>query len=158
MTTVREPESLVRHDGLQDTVPRVLVVDDDVAFAKRLGRMLEAEGLVVSVTHDGADALAAVAETVPDLVVLDICMPVMDGVACLRALRARFGTRHPAVVILTGDPSPRVQIAHLLYNTVCVLRKPCAYETILDTARRVLRDEASRREEEFPGRHPGSAS
>jgi len=142
MTTALDPEPFVRHEGLRNTVPRVLVVDDEVAFAKRLGRMLEAEGLVVSVTHDGAEALASVAETVPDLVVLDMRMPVMDGVACLRALRARFGSRHPAVVLLTGDPSPRVQIAHLLYNTVCVLRKPCAYETILDTARRVLRDEA----------------
>jgi len=80
---------------------RVLVVDDNVDAAKSLGKLLGFRGHEVSLAHDGPSALAAAAAAPPDLVLLDIGLPGMDGYAVAARLRAA-GHAGAALVALTG--------------------------------------------------------
>ena len=80
---------------------RVLVVDDNRDAADSLGLLLQALGAEVRVVHDGAQALAAVAEFEPALVLLDIGMPRMDGYEVARRIRSGH-SRPPVLVALTG--------------------------------------------------------
>ena len=68
--------------------PRVLVVDDDDDVLASLERGLRLSGFDVSTAKDGAEALRSATETRPDAIVLDINMPVLDGVSVVTALRA----------------------------------------------------------------------
>lgn len=68
--------------------PRVLVVDDDPDVLASLERGLRLSGFDVSTAVDGAEALRSATETRPDAIVLDINMPVLDGVSVVTALRA----------------------------------------------------------------------
>lgn len=70
------------------TSPRVLVVDDDSDVLASLERGLRLSGFEVSTAADGAEALRSATETRPDAIVLDINMPVLDGVSVVTALRA----------------------------------------------------------------------
>ncbi len=67
---------------------KVLVVDDDTDLAEMLGIVLRAEGMVPVFCHNGLDALPAFHRESPDLVLLDLMLPGMDGLAVCRALRA----------------------------------------------------------------------
>lgn len=88
---------------------RILVVDDDATVAEVLTRYLEREGFAVDTVGDGEAALAAAASSPPDLVVLDLMLPGIDGLEVCRRLRAA-GTAHVPVVMLTarGDEGDRV--------------------------------------------------
>ena len=71
--------------------PRVLVVDDDRAVRESLRRSLEFNGYDVSLASDGAEALAGIAGVGPDVVIMDVMMPRLDGLEATRALRAAGG-------------------------------------------------------------------
>jgi two-component system response regulator MprA len=68
---------------------RVLVVDDDAPVRRMLERSLTAEGFEVEAAADGGAALVAAERSAPDLVVLDVAMPGLDGLAVCRRLRAK---------------------------------------------------------------------
>jgi two-component system response regulator MprA len=81
---------------------RVLVVDDDPPLARMLERTLRAEGFDVSRAGDGGAALAAVQREAPDLIVLDVGLPVLDGLAVARRLRER-GLATPILMLTARD-------------------------------------------------------
>jgi len=80
-----------------------LVVDDSRTVRRAARRMLEAEGFAVREAEDGSQALDACRAALPDLVLLDWNMPVMDGPSFLRAARAEFGAERPVVVLCTTE-------------------------------------------------------
>jgi PAS domain S-box-containing protein len=92
------------HEPAQPSL-RVLVVDDNVEVAEGLAYLLERHGHRVAVAHDGPGALAAAGEESPDLVLLDIGLPGMDGYAVASRLRSAGHTR-AALVALTGYAQP----------------------------------------------------
>ena len=79
----------------------MLVVDDNVDAAKTMGHLLRLTGHEVSLAHDGPAALAAAAVAPPDLILLDIGLPGMDGYAVAARLRAA-GNEGTTLVALTG--------------------------------------------------------
>ena len=81
---------------------RILVVDDNVDAAESLAMLLRLEGHDVRVAHDGTAGLAAVEADPPDLVFLDIGMPVMNGYEVAMRLRQRPGLEHLLLVAMTG--------------------------------------------------------
>ena len=85
------------------TRPAALVVDDSRVQRKASRRLLEGFGFAVREAADGAEALDACREAVPDLVLLDWNMPVMDGIAFLRAVRSEHGEARPAVMLCTTE-------------------------------------------------------
>jgi len=81
---------------------RVLIVDDNVDAAETLQMVLSQMGHQVEATHDGRTAIDAARKGRPDVVLLDISMPGMDGLEVARALRREPGLRQIRVVALTG--------------------------------------------------------
>jgi CheY-like chemotaxis protein len=81
---------------------KVLIVDDYVLAAESLGTLLQELGFETCITHDGASALAAVVEFRPDVALIDIGLPVMDGYEVARRLRRMPGAERMPLVALTG--------------------------------------------------------
>lgn len=81
---------------------KILVVEDTQIVREPLGRLLQSEGFEVLTAADGAEAMAALNEQPIDLVLLDVLMPRMDGVAFLCAMRSDARFREVPVIGLTG--------------------------------------------------------
>jgi two-component system, OmpR family, response regulator MtrA len=79
--------------------PRILVVDDDVALAEMIGIVLKGEGYEPYFSHDGSEAVGMFTELKPDLVLLDLMLPGMDGIQVCRAIRELSGT---PIIMLTA--------------------------------------------------------
>jgi CheY-like chemotaxis protein len=82
--------------------PRVLVVDDNVDAADALALLLDQAGFAVVVAHDGGEALERALDVQPDIVLLDLGLPVLDGYKVARVLRARPGGETPLLVAISG--------------------------------------------------------
>jgi two-component system chemotaxis response regulator CheY len=83
-----------------------LVVDDSRVVRKAARRLLEGFGFQVREAEDGAKALDACRDALPDLVLLDWNMPVLDGLGFLRAARAEHGSERPLVMLCTTENTP----------------------------------------------------
>ena len=115
---------------------RVLVVDDDARLADSLRRALSYEGHSVEVAADGPAALVAARERPPDLVVLDVMLPGIDGVEVCRRLRA--GSDLP-ILMLTARDAISDRVAGLDAGADDYLVKPFAYDELLARVRALLR-------------------
>jgi two-component system response regulator MprA len=115
----------------------ILVVDDDAPIRRMLDRTLSAEGYAVETAADGGEALASVERSTPDLVVLDVGLPGVDGLAVSRRLRAK-GLAVP-VLLLTARDSVPDRVAGLDAGADDYLVKPFATEELLARVRALLR-------------------
>ena len=111
---------------------RILVVDDEFSIVESLREILTWEGYEVETAPNGRAALEAVARTRPHIVLLDIMMPLLDGVATLRALRADPATRALPVVLMSAAPL-RLNAEQAGFQAA--LRKPFDAATLLRTLR-----------------------
>lgn len=80
-----------------------LVVDDSVVVRKTARRIIEGFGFAVREARDGQEALDACRADLPDVVLLDWNMPVMDGITFLRTARADYGPDRPLVILCTTE-------------------------------------------------------
>jgi CheY-like chemotaxis protein len=87
--------------------PLVLVVDDDPDILDAICDILDAEGYRVSRARHGQEALELVDRERPDVILLDLMMPVMDGVAFSQALRGRPAARDVPIVVISADGNPQ---------------------------------------------------
>ena len=92
---------------------RILIAEDEPALRDVLRMQLELEGYQVSEAHDGRQALEKAASELPDLMLLDVMMPFLDGYAVCRQLRAQFNTRHIPVVMLTARTDMPAKVSGL---------------------------------------------
>jgi two-component system response regulator MprA len=122
---------------VSSSTPHLLVVDDEPAVREALRRALELEGYRVELAEDGGDALARVAAEEPDAVVLDILMPLVDGLTVARRLRDQ-GSRVP-ILMLTARDSVGDRVAGLDAGADDYLVKPFALEELLARVRALLR-------------------
>ncbi|WP_310530178.1 response regulator transcription factor [Nocardioides sp.] len=122
---------------MPQTRPRVLVVDDDKAVRESLRRSLEFNGYDVSLAADGAEALATLGTTRPDVVVMDVMMPRLDGIEATRALRAT-GNDVP-VLVLTARDAVGDRVEGLDAGADDYLTKPFALQELLARLRALLR-------------------
>jgi two-component system response regulator MprA len=118
------------------TTSRILVVEDDARLAATVERVLAAEGHGVEVVGDGLQALRRAKEHPFDLVVLDIMLPGLDGVAVCRRLRA---TASVPILLLTALGGTDERVRGLDAGADDYLVKPFAYEELLARVRALLR-------------------
>ncbi|HUQ63991.1 MAG TPA: response regulator transcription factor [Acidimicrobiales bacterium] len=116
---------------------RVLIAEDDQSVRDSLARVLTFEGYEVQTTVNGAEALTAVLDTPPDLIVLDVLMPVLDGLTACRRLR-QAGDRTP-VLMLTARHEVTDKVAGLDAGADDYLVKPFALDELLARVRALLR-------------------
>ncbi|MBA3841300.1 MAG: response regulator transcription factor [Actinobacteria bacterium] len=119
------------------TIPSVLVVDDDAPIRRMLRRTLEAAGYAVELAADGGAGLTAVERASPDLIVLDVGMPGLDGLAVCRRVRER-GLATP-VLLLTARDALVDRVAGLDAGADDYLVKPFETEELLARVRALLR-------------------
>ena len=84
---------------------RVLVVDDDQSIQRVLVQTLQLEGYEVATASDGVEALETLAGQLPDVVILDVMMPKLDGLDVLKRMRADERTQTIPVILLTARSS-----------------------------------------------------
>ena len=91
---------VIKGDGM--AVKKVLVIDDDGDYTKMLGLQLESKGYEVVVSNDGEEGFKKALTEKPNLILLDIKMPAMDGFTFVRRLKTNETVKKIPVVILTG--------------------------------------------------------
>jgi two-component system response regulator MprA len=116
---------------------RVLVVDDDPPLQRMLARSLAAEGFEVTVAGDGGAALAAAERFAPDVIVLDIGLPALDGLAVCRRLRGK-GLPTP-ILMLTARDAVSDRVAGLEAGADDYLVKPFAMQELVARLRALTR-------------------
>jgi DNA-binding response OmpR family regulator len=119
-----------------DTPPRILVVDDDPNVAEVVERYLRREGFAVDVARDGHSALDQALQTPPDLVVLDLMLPGIDGLEVCRRLRALAPV---PVVMLTARGDEADRVAGLELGADDYLPKPFSPRELTARVKAVLR-------------------
>jgi CheY-like chemotaxis protein/anti-sigma regulatory factor (Ser/Thr protein kinase) len=100
--SVRNAVPLAASSGADGRKIQVLVVDDNEDAADSLAALLEIDGFDVRTVYDGAAAIAEAAEHQPDMIIMDLGMPGMDGYETARAIRQRPGAERILMLALTG--------------------------------------------------------
>jgi len=118
---------------------RILVVDDEPAVARLCTRILNEEGYQVTVAYRGDEALEKIFAQPPDLVLLDVMMPDLDGFEVCRRLKADARTQLVPVIILTALSGPQAKIAGLGAGADDFLTKPFDRVELLARTRNLLR-------------------
>ena len=121
---------------------RILVVDDVADNVEILRMRLSALGYEVIEATDGAQALAKVAETLPDLVLLDIMMPKIDGLEVVRRLKSDMTLPFIPVILVTAKASPKDVVAGLDAGGDDYLTKPIDHGALVARVRAMLRIKA----------------
>ena len=126
-------------DATSGASPRILVVEDEAALSLLLTYNLEAEGYGVSRAERGDDAEVMLAESTPDLVILDWMLPGVSGFELCRRMRAREATRDLPVIMLTarGEESERVRGLSIGADDYVV--KPFSVPELMARVRSLLR-------------------
>ncbi|WP_333767305.1 SpoIIE family protein phosphatase [Streptomyces sp. IBSBF 2435] len=114
---------------------RVLIADDNADMREYLSRLLRGAGYRVSTVHDGQQALDSVRATAPDLVVSDVMMPRLDGLALVAALRSDPRTASVPVLLLSARAGQEASIEGLQAGADDYLVKPFAAAELLARAR-----------------------
>jgi len=126
-----------RGEEARDVPARIVVVDDDEALRNAVCRALRLEGYDVELAADGAAALAQLGAVRADLVVLDVLMPVLDGITVCRRLRESGD--HTPVLMLTARDAVSDRVVGLDAGADDYLTKPFALEELLARVRALLR-------------------
>jgi DNA-binding response OmpR family regulator len=120
--------------------PRILIVEDEAEIAGYLRRGLTLEGFTVDIAADGETGLSIARENPPDLVVLDLMLPGLDGLEVARRLRAASNV---PIIILTARDAVPDRVAGLESGADDYLVKPFAFEELLARIRVQLRRQQS---------------
>lgn len=119
--------------------PTVLVVDDEPDLVELLQYALEAEGFRVLTAPDGVAGLAAAEDEKPDLVVIDVMMPRMDGIELTEQIRERAALRLTPILMLTARTDERDEIAGLEAGADDYLPKPVSPKRLVSRVKALLR-------------------
>ena len=122
-----------------DHAARVLIVDDECANRQLLEVMLKPEGFVLRTANNGGDALAIIAQDPPDLVLLDIMMPGMDGYEVATRIKADVATNNIPVIIVTALDDRDARMHALSAGAEDFLTKPIDRAELCMRVRNLLR-------------------
>ena len=125
-------------DGSGAAIPRILVIDDQADIRLMCRVNLHLEGYEVAEAVDGESGLAAVREHKPDLILLDVMMPGLDGWQVLDALKADATTATIPVVMLTARVQREDEIRGWSSGAADYLAKPFNPSTLTEVVRRTL--------------------
>ena len=124
------------------TGKKILVVDDEQQLALAVKIRLQSVGYEVVTANDGRQGLEMMEKEPPDLVILDVLMPNMDGYSCLREMNSRFGRGKIPVIILTARD--RMKDLFELEGIEDYVIKPFDHEDLLVRIERTLKKRAAK--------------
>lgn len=111
----------------------ILIVEDDLDLRRMFRHAIKLAGFAVREAADGSEALRIIGEDPPDLVVLDLILPMVDGVSVLGEVTTRADTRQIPIVVVTGS---RLDVKR--FAPSCVLRKPVSPEQLVEAIGKCL--------------------
>ena len=117
-------------------MPSITLVDDDQNILTALGMFFETEGYTVKTFSSAPDGLKALVETPPDIAILDVKMPKMDGMEVLRRLRQ---TSELPVIFLTSKDEEIDELMGLNIGADDFVRKPCSNRLLAERVKAILR-------------------
>jgi len=129
------PLAIAASDNLR---PRVLVVDDDPVNRMVLQEFLSSKGFVVELAVDGAEVVTAIRRSLPDIVLMDIRMPRMDGLEATRRIRATPQTAEVGVIIVSAHAMPEDRKQGAAAGCDAFLPKPIDHDQLEHTITAVL--------------------
>jgi Response regulators consisting of a CheY-like receiver domain and a winged-helix DNA-binding domain len=118
---------------------KILIVEDDATLADTLEDNLKEEGYEVFSTRDGENALALIRSKLPDLIVLDIMLPTLDGLSVCRIIRKDPTTLHIPIIMLTARGTEVDKIVGLESGADDYIVKPFGLGEFLARVRAVMR-------------------
>ncbi len=125
---------------IEQTSSKILIVDDDEGVTQTFARMLRLEGYQVRTAMSAEKGLAVAEENHPDAIILDLRMPLVDGLGFLRRLRSHDDQRATPVAIVTGDYFLEDAVSNELQALGAELRfKPLWLEDLVGLARNLLK-------------------
>jgi len=116
--------------------PRLLVVDDDLPVQRAVWRLFRAKGYVVFVAQDGVEALDVVGKSRPDVILLDISMPRLDGLQVLEELRGLPSS--PPVLVITAQEGGALAEKAAALGAAGLIAKPFDLECLESAVERLL--------------------
>jgi chemosensory pili system protein ChpA (sensor histidine kinase/response regulator) len=134
------PQPTPAPEPARERVPQVLVVDDSISMRRALEGALTGVGYDVRVARDGVEALGAMIADLPDIMVLDLEMPRLDGFELLSVIRGNEALARVPVVILTSRAAEKHHRQAMELGVRAYLTKPCPDEVLITTLQRVLRE------------------
>ncbi len=112
----------------------ILIVDDEFGIVEALASLLEDEGYRVVTAANGEDGLARLENEQPNLVLIDLMMPIVDGQEMLRIMRSTSAYESVPVIVMSAAPkSGAVLRSEKAHEISAFLRKPFDLQTLLDT-------------------------
>jgi DNA-binding response OmpR family regulator len=131
-------QALDRHHGRVHQRGTILIVDDEPTIGEVTSRYLQRDGYATEVARDGASALRAYDAVEPDLVILDLMLPGLDGLEVMRRLRERT-RRRAAIIVLTAKDEPNDRILGLRLGADDYVVKPFSPDELVARVDAVLR-------------------
>ena len=124
---------------MSERVPHILVVDDEEDIQELLVYNLRRNGFETSVASDGAEALSSALKTPPDLVILDVMMPRMNGLEACALFRQNAALRSVPILMLTAKTEQEDHVAGLDAGADFYLAKPIAVPILISQVKAILR-------------------
>lgn len=121
-------------------MPSILVVEDDVDLAKAISELLASMGHAVRTASNGVEGLQRVAEELPDLIVLDVEMPILDGPGMVKALASQRAGQGPIPILLVSGVFTLERIARSI-RTPYYLKKPFSISGVVALVKEALRSD-----------------
>lgn len=118
---------------------RVLIIEDDRSLAEVISYNLRQEGFEVFVAYDGQDGLTQAQLKLPDLIVLDLMLPVIGGLDVCRRLRADTSTRNVLIVMLTAKSEESDEVVGFAMGADDYVTKPFSVRVLTERAKALLR-------------------
>ena len=116
----------------------ILVIEDDPSVRTLLDKALRAKGYAVVTCDDGLEGLTMLERTRPDLIIVDIMMPRLDGMTFVRAIKGHEATKPIPVVFLTSNNDPRTMIQGINLGAKHYITKPFQLDELLGKVAKAL--------------------
>jgi two-component system phosphate regulon response regulator PhoB len=118
---------------------KVLIIEDDASLVEVLSYNLKQAGYEVLVARDGADGVQQALARAPDLVILDLMLPLIDGLEVCRRLRSNSATRHTLILMLTARAEESDQVVGFSLGADDYVTKPFSVKVLLERVKALRR-------------------
>lgn len=122
----------------QNQTARILIVDDEPSIAMAIDFLMQQAGYQTMKVHDGLEALEKIADFNPQLIILDVMMPRMDGHELAREIRAQVDYGEITIIFLTAKGTQKDKMEGYQVGADIYLTKPFDNQELLDTVEEVL--------------------
>jgi len=117
---------------------KVLIVDDDIGLTQLLQLVFESRGFRVKIAHNGQSALQDLDQELPEVIVLDLTIPDVDGLEVCRQVRTNPRTSNVPVIVLTAKPGEDIRDKALKAGATEYLSKPIRPSQLIQHIREVI--------------------